>query len=128
MNPDTIGPSPVPANAAPLYSAIGVFRTSEWYISEMTPPTIVAKVLAPAPTKKRATSIPANESVNAHPNSAPMNNTPEPVKTGLRPLSSEKGARIIGDSANPTAHAVNPVLNATVERPHLLLSAAEGRK
>src|SRR5271170_4622352 len=128
MNPDTIGPSPVPANAAPLYSAIGVFRTSEWYISEMTPPTIVAKVLAPTPTKKRATSIPANESVNAHPNNVTMNNIPEPVKTGLRPLSSEKCARSIGDSANPAAHVVTPVLNATGERPHLISSAKEGRK
>lgn len=128
MNPDTIGPRPVPANAEPLYRAMGVLRSREWYISETTPPTMVANVLAPTPTKKRATSIPANESAKEQPINATMNNIPEPVKTGLRPLSSEKGARNMGDDAKPTAHVVTPLLNATVERPHFFSSVAEDMK
>jgi hypothetical protein len=57
-----------------------------------------------------------------------INNIPEPVKTGLPPLSSEKGARTIGESAKPTAHVVTPVLNATVERLHFFSRAVEGMK
>ena len=97
-------------------------------MSDTTPPTMVANVLAPAPTKKRATSIPPNESVTAQPTRATTNRIPEPVKTGLRPLSSDSGARNMGDRANPTAHVVTPVLNATGERRHFLSRVAEGMK
>lgn len=86
---------------------------------------MVANVEAPAPTKKRATNIPANESVTAQPISDTKNKTPDKAKTGLRPTSSEKGARNIGDSAKPIHHVVTPVLNATLERCHFCSSAAE---
>src|SRR5271156_6775456 len=87
-------------------------------MSLTTPPTIVANVLAPAPTKNLATNIPANESVTAQPNSAITNTTPEQMKTGRRPLISDIGARTIGEMAKPMAQVVTPVLKAKFDRCH----------
>ena len=49
---------------------------------------------------------------------------PDPMKTGLLPLISDKGANSIGEQAKPTAHVVTPVLNARFERPHFWLSGS----
>ena len=118
MKPETMGPMPVPASAEPLYRAIGVFRSSELYISDTTPPTMVANVEAPAPTKNRAASIPPKLGVVAHAICPARNMIAEPMKTGRRPLISENGARNIGEIANPVAQVVTPVSNATSPRCH----------
>src|ERR1700761_3538840 len=118
MKPDRRGPIPVPASAEPLYNAIGVFRSSASYMSETTPPTMVANELAPAPTKNRAASNPPKVGVVAQAIWPTRNRIAEPMKTGRRPLISENGAKNMGETANPVAHVVTPVLNPTSDRCH----------
>jgi hypothetical protein len=84
-----------------------------WYISLTTPPTIVENVLPPTPAKKRATNIPGKERVTAQDSWQMTNNIPVVMKTGLLPLSSEKGARTMGAIAKPVVKVVIPTYIAT---------------
>ncbi|GMF74311.1 unnamed protein product [Aspergillus oryzae] len=86
MKPGMSGPRPVPKRTAPEKHDMGTLRCSAWYISLMTPPTIVEKVATvnqqrqpelycsrrgakqgnshpPTPRKNLATSMPAKDSV-----------------------------------------------------------------
>jgi hypothetical protein len=65
INPDTNGPNPVPNSAAPKNKVIGVFLSSAWYKSLITPSTIVEKTELPAPAQNLAVIIPEYDLVIA---------------------------------------------------------------
>jgi hypothetical protein len=64
-NPDTNGPSPVANSTAPENKVIGMFLSSAWYKSLITPPTIVKKTELPAPAQNLTVIIPEYDLVIA---------------------------------------------------------------
>lgn len=93
-----------------MKSTMGVLRSEVTHISAKMPPTMVLKVLPPTPRKKRAASMPANESVIAQKNEHSTNKVPVAMKTGRRPLISENGASIMGAMAKPAVKMVMPTV------------------